>query len=236
MSLVRRATEGEVTTLTINRPEAAGAITLATMQELIAGLRAAADSLLLVIRSEGADFTVGRDQTERPAGITRRESLGLILTANDLLRSFPGVSVCVVQGRALGFGSGLAGQSDVTIAADTAVLGFDEVRHGLAPLVVAEYLPAIVGPKAAAELILTGRTIDALEAQRLGLVNRVVPQARLASEADDLIQGLRELEPGALRLIKRYAQQLAQGKLPDPRTQAIEWLDDWLTAGRPTHP
>jgi methylglutaconyl-CoA hydratase len=236
VSLVRRETVGAVTTLTINRPEAAGAITLATMQQLIAGLREASDSLVLVIRSEGADFTVGRDQIERPAGITRRESLGLILTANELLKSFPGVSVCVVQGRALGFGSGLAGQSDVTIAADTAVFGFDEVRHGLAPLVVAEYLPAIVGPKAAAELILTGRTIDAVEAQRLGLVNRVVPEAQLASAADGVIQGLKELEPGALRLMKRYAQQLGQGKLADPRTQAIEWLDDWLTAGRPDQP
>jgi enoyl-CoA hydratase/carnithine racemase len=236
--LVRAEKDGTATTITLADPDHANAITVAAMQQLIDGLTLARDeqSLLVVIRADGNDFTVGRDQSEKPAGITRAESLGMILTANDLLRNLPGVSLTLVRGRALGFGSGLAVQSDITIAASGATFGFDEVHHGLAPLVVAEYLPGFIGPKAAAELILTGRLLNAEEALRLGLVSRVVADDELEAAANDLLADLSAYEPGALRLMKRYLHDLREGALADPPRDAVAQLDTWLAAGKPAHP
>ncbi|PWD42094.1 hypothetical protein ACN93_15935 [Gordonia paraffinivorans] len=235
---VRVAHDGPVTTVTFAAPERANALTYAAMQQFIAGLRAAheQDSLLLVIRAEGDDFCVGRDQKEKPAGVTRAQSLGLILEANALLRGFPGISVSVIRGRALGFGSGIAVQSDLTLAADTATLGFDEIRHGLAPLVVAEYLPGLVGHRATADLIYTGRDVTADEALRIGLVSRIVPEPDLEDEARQLCAGLVASEHGALRLMKSYSTRLRAGAVADPQVSAIAELDAWLTAGRPGHP
>jgi methylglutaconyl-CoA hydratase len=227
-----------VTTITLDAAHRANAITVAAMQALLAGLEQAHEraALLLVIQATGADFTTGRDQSEQNTGLTRLESLGLILRANELLTSFGGVSISLIQGRAFGFGSGLAVQSDITVATDDAVFGFNEVRHGLAPLVVAEYLPRYVGPKVAGELIFTGRTLPASEALALRLINRVVPKDGLVGAGQELVAQLAGLEPGALRLMKRYNLAMQTGTLTDPQQQAIEWLDDWLSAGRPNQP
>lgn len=237
-ALVRAEHDGPVTTITLDNPATANALTYNAMRQFIAALGAAhaEGSLLLVLRAEGDDFCVGRDQKEKLTGVTKAESLGLILEANALLRDFPGISVCVIRGRALGFGSGLAVQADLTIAADTAILGFDEVRHGLAPLIVAEYLPDLVGPRAAADLVYTGRDVPAAEALAIGLVSRVVPENDLDDAAQQMCDGLAATEPGALRLLKSYSTRLSAGTLPDPHTAAVAELDAWLSAGRPAYP
>jgi enoyl-CoA hydratase/carnithine racemase len=236
--LVRADHDGPVTTITFDNPERANALTYGAMRQFIAALHAAhaQGSLLLVLRAEGDDFCVGRDQKEKIPGITKAESLGLILEANALLREFAGISVCVIRGRALGFGSGLAVQADLTVAADTAILGFDEVRHGLAPLIVAEYLPDLVGARAAADLVYTGRDVPAAEALTIGLVTRVVPEIELDDAAQQLCDGLADTEPGALRLLKSYSTRLRAGVLADPHTAAVAELDAWLSAGRPAYP
>ncbi|MGC4934101.1 enoyl-CoA hydratase/isomerase family protein [Gordonia sp. DT30] len=235
---VRIDHDDAVSTITLANPARGNMLTYAAMNQLIDALRAVHERrpVLLVIRADGDDFCLGRDQGEKPEGITKAQSLQLILVANDLLRTFEGVSVCVVQGRALGFGSGLAVQSDITVAAESAVLGFDEVAHGLAPLVVAEYLPGLVGPRATADLVFTGRLVSAAEALRIGLVSRVVPDAALADEAAALSEGLLATEPGALRLLKSYSTRLRRGELDDPPAQAVAELDSWLSAGRPAFP
>lgn len=236
--LVRAEHDGPVTTITLDNPKRANALTYGAMRQLIGALGSAHahGSLLLVLRAAGDDFCVGRDQKEKVPGVTRAESLGLILEANALLRDFAGISVCVIRGRALGFGSGLAVQSDLTIAADTATFGFDEVRHGLAPLIVAEYLPELVGPRAAADLIYTGREVPATEALTLGLVSRVVVENELDDVAEQTLDGLAATEPGALRLLKSYSTRLRAGTLTDARTAAVAELDAWLSAGRPAYP
>jgi enoyl-CoA hydratase/carnithine racemase len=201
---------------------------IAALQEAHAG-----GAAVLVLRATGSDFTLGRDQTERPAGVSRAESLGRILRVNELLTTFPGASVALVQGRALGFGSGLAVGCDITIAADDATFGFDEVLHGLAPLVVVDYLPDVVGRKVAAELVMTGRDVPAAEALELRMVNRLVAPSELGTAGRELVDHLTTLSAGALRLMKRYALDDAAGRLADPPQEAVERLSAWLEAGRP---
>jgi len=224
-----------VCTITIDDPERGNRFGWAAMQAFIAALQEAHErgSVVLVLRAEGPDFTLGRDGTDLPEGVTPRESLELILRANELLTSFPGASVALVQGRAMGFGSGLALGCDIALAATDATFGFNEVRHGLAPLVVVDYLPDHVGPKVAAELVMTGRDVPAEEALRLRMVNRLVPAGELAAEGEELVRHLRAQPAGALRLMKRFALDDAAGRLADPPSDAVARLAAWLEAGRP---
>ncbi|MBO0877734.1 MAG: enoyl-CoA hydratase/isomerase family protein, partial [Pseudonocardia sp.] len=133
---------GPVARIVLDRADHANALTYAAMRGLIDALETAHDSGadVLVLNGSGADLTIGRDKGERVPGVSRADNLRLILRANELLGGFPGASVAVVRGRALGFGTGLALHSDIALAADTAVLGFDELAAGLPPLVVLTYL------------------------------------------------------------------------------------------------
>lgn len=235
---VRGAVRDAAYVITLDAPMRGNRLTVRAMSEFIGELRAAhdADALLLVIRAEGQDFCLGRLQGESVEGVTRRDSLNLILEANALLVTFPGVSVALVQGRANGFGAGLAVQCDLTVAEKDARFAFDEVEHGLAPLVVAEYLPRYIGGKRAQHLLLTGRELDARTAQDWGIVTDLVPTQTLSEAGQRLFERLIGFEPGALRLMKRYVRALAEGALEDPQRKAVGWLDDWLTAGRPPIP
>lgn len=234
---IRLERDGPAMTIVLAAPERDNRITQAAMLTLIAALeRATAEALVLVVRAEGDDFCRGRDQSRPPEGMTRAESLRLILRANELLGGFPGPSVALVQGHALGFGSGLALHCDITLAADDATFGFDEIHYGLAPLVVLEYLGRHVGAKLATELVLTGRPVSASEALALRMVNRLVPADRLVAEGTAVVDGLLSAPAGALRLMKAYAGDLAAGRMSDPREQAVDRLDAWLGAGRPEHP
>ena len=205
------------------------------MLDFVDALTAAADSgaAVLGLRATGKDFSLGRDHREKLQNVIRRDNLKLILRANSLLRQFPGVSVALVQGRCMAFGSGLALQADISIGADDAVFGFNEIRHGLAPLVVLTYLSDYVGPKVAKELIYTGRDVAADEAVRLGLLNRIVPGANLAAEGERLIAELTTFPAGALRLIHTFSEELPDITNEDPGIVGFERLVQWIEAGKP---
>lgn len=235
---VRLRVDGGVATITLCAPERGNRFTVGAMLALIEGLERAGEdeAAVLILRTSGPDFTFGRDQSERIPGFPRIDALRLILRANALLREFPGVSVALLRGHALGFGSGLALHCDITLAAADAVLGFDEVLHGLAPLVVVEYLSGYVGAKVAAELLTTGREVGAAEARELRMVNQVVDDDALDAEGEALVRRLSGQAPGALRLMKTFTLDAAAGRLRDPGEEAIARLDEWLAAGRPDMP
>jgi enoyl-CoA hydratase/carnithine racemase len=228
-------TDGTVARITFNRPDQGNTITYATMLAFIDALQAAHDSgaVVLVIGGAGEHFTPGRDKKERVAGVSRAENLSLILRANELLTSFPGISVTAVRGLALGFGTGLAVQSDLALVADTAVLGFDELAAGLPPLVVLTYLFKYVHPKTADDLVLTGRRLGAAEALTLGLVSRVVAEDDLDAVVERTVGQLAGREPSALRLLKEFGRQ-AKGLADRPASDeefgqsAVARLVAWI--------
>lgn len=230
--------DGAVAHIRLDTPETGNRFTYRLMLDFIAALeRAATDGAhVLLIDAAGDDFTFGRDQQEKLEHVSRRESLGLILKANAALQRFPGVSVSLINGHALGFGSGIALHSTISIAAHDAVLGFDEIAHHLAPLVVVAYLPYFIAPRVAEELTLTGRRVPSDEAQRIGLVSRVVPAGQLRQAGEDTVATLTAHAPGALRQIRRFtlAGQDRSGYPSAERLQqGVEQLVQWLEAGRP---
>jgi enoyl-CoA hydratase len=117
--------------------------------------------------------------------------------------------VAAVNGAVLGGGMGLLAACDLAIAADDARFGTPEVDVGLFPYMALAPLARCIGRRAALELALTARRIDAGEARAIGLINRAVPRAELAQRAQELLELLAEKSPSALRLGRRafYATQ-----------------------------
>ena len=221
--------------ITFAAPSTANAITVAMMQDYIQALEAAQTSgaRFLVIDSKGDDFTVGRDQKEKGHGLTRLQSLNLILRANAALRAFEGVSIALIRGRALGFGSGISLHSTISIAADNATFGFDEIAHELAPLVIVAYAPYFIAPRIAQELVITGRPVSAQEAREIGLTSRVVVADSLDEAAESLIESLRGRHQGAIRLLRKYHESQAAYPSDAVLQDAIAQLSDWIEAGKP---
>ncbi|MFC4943006.1 enoyl-CoA hydratase/isomerase family protein [Pseudonocardia sp. GCM10023141] len=201
---------GRVSRIRLERPAAANRIHSTMMGQLIDALDAAtaAGSDIVVISGAGPDFSVGRDQHEvLPAGMSKLDNTALIVAANRSLAAFPGITLAVVQGRALGFGCGLALQCDLSIAADTAELGFDEIHHGTAPAFVMSYLEDYVGPRRALDLIVTGRALPAAEAERYGMVSRVVAADGLAAAAAEMVADLLRSPGELLARCKAYLRE-----------------------------
>lgn len=113
------------------------------------------------------------------------------------------ISVAAVHGICLGGGCELATICDFVIADENATFGQPEIKLGCFPPVAAVTFPALIGPRAALDLILTGRTISAQEARELGLVTRVVAAGEAQKEAANLVNELRGLSASALRVARR---------------------------------
>jgi len=145
---------------------------------------------------------VGEFEAQRgPAG---RERQALDERIASRLAGLPMPTIAAIEGDALGGGLELALCCDVRIASARARLGLPEVRLAVTPgSGGTQRLPRLVGPARAKELILTGRLIDAEEAARIGLVNRVVPAGEARRAADELAAGIAARGPLAVREAKR---------------------------------
>ncbi len=113
------------------------------------------------------------------------------------------VSMATVHGHCLGGGAELAIVCDIVIASESSTWGFPEISLGCFPPVAATALAALAGQKHAAELILTGRKFDGLEARFLGLANWAVPDHQVKEKADEAIARLSKLSPAALGMAKK---------------------------------
>jgi enoyl-CoA hydratase/carnithine racemase len=162
---------------------------------------------VVVLRGAGERaFCAGADLEELLHHATLDESrahfdgVARVITAMHRLRV---PVIARVSGFALAGGMGLAVAADFTIAAESAVFGLPEIGLGLLPLVVsAPILRAVGSRKVLLDLVLTGRRVDAREARQLGLVSRVVPDAKLDDEVAELARTLAGFSPVALRLGK----------------------------------
>jgi enoyl-CoA hydratase/carnithine racemase len=199
-----------VTIVTINRPDARNALTTPTIDELRAAFaELSRDSRVRVVVLRGAGdvaFCAGADLKEVatlsdiPA---RRRYFGGVADVLETIHRMPQPVIARVAGFALAGGLGLAAGCDFVLAADNAEFGLPEITLGLFPMVVMAPILRLAGPRAAVELALGGERIDALRAERLGLVTRVVPLSQLDSEVRRLARRLKSFSPLVLGLGKQ---------------------------------
>ena len=162
----------------------------------------ASEIRVIVIAGAGRSFCAGYDLSE-PAG-PESPSESLRHSLDRLLEIFdhPHPVIAQVHGHCLAGGCDLMMMCDLAVASDDAVFGQPEIRFG--STVVAQVMPWLIGARRAKELILTGDDrLDAVEAERIGLVNRVVPRDRLEDETMQLAQEMAVVDPAAMTLTKR---------------------------------
>lgn len=172
--------------VTIDRPHARNAIDPHTMGELEKALDAAEGAAALVVTGSGEKaFVSGGDLKELARLRTEGEAADMALRMRalcDRIAGFPGPVVAALNGHALGGGAEVAVAADIRIAADDVRIGFTQTKLSIVPAWGgAERLARLVGPGQALLLSGTGRVLEAAEAERLGLVDLVLPRARFAA-------------------------------------------------------
>lgn len=220
-STLRVEAEGGVVSITLNRPDKRNALNAAMIRELLHALRAAEEDAgcgVVLLTGAGGAFCAGMDleHLEALEGKTPDEHRADTEQISGLLRAlydFSKPTIAAVNGAAVAGGMGLATVCDFTLAVPEAKFGYTEVRIGFIPAIVSAFLREQVGDKRARDLLLTGRLIGAEEAERMGLVTRVVPAVELMQEARGLAAKLLENSPEAMRATKRLLSEHAQVRL-----------------------
>ena len=201
---------GEIAMITLNRPEKRNAITAEMIAELFSAFDEvqASSARVLLMTGAGKAFCSGMDLDALKA-LAEQSSAEQREDADRLARfclriwSFPKPTIAAVNGHAIAGGCGIATLCDFTIAVPEAQFGYPEVRIGFLPAVVSVFLVRQIGDKQARDLLLTGRTIDAAEAHRLGLVSQIVPANELMIAAQILAASLLACSPGSLHMTKK---------------------------------
>ncbi len=210
MTAIRTETSDAILTITLDRPDALNAFDRAMKEELLAALKAAERARavrVLIITGAGRAFNAGQDLKERQEPGAADLIAELRTRYNPLIlamRRLEKPVIAAVNGVAAGAGCSLALACDLVIASEEARFIQAFSRVGLIPDTGSTwFLPRLMGYAKAAEMAFLAEPIDAATAERLGLVNRVVPADRLMDEARDLAERLAKSAPLALALTKR---------------------------------
>src|SRR5580700_1165731 len=235
--LVALKREGAISTVTLDRAERRNAVTADMMRQLIrvSGEFAADEQTrVVIVRAEGDDFSVGADLKQSPSAIgpasmvMRRRATELGAELMRAIQEIHQPTICAVKGVATGAGACIASACDFRIGADTARLGYGEVKLGInlmwnaAPICV-----HLVGPARAKQMIMTGRLFDAATLERWGFLDEVATSADLDARARAWAAEYAALPPMAVQMIKRSINQVV-GALD----RAVMHMDgdQWLLA------
>jgi len=200
----------QITVVTLNRPERRNALTIELLTELVAAIKVASDmphERIIILRGAGAAFCTGMDlkaATPQNAHATAELVAETLLTLSQTRL----ITIAAVHGAAVGGGAGIMSACDFVVAAERTKIGYPEVRRGLVAGLVMTFLRRQVGERNMRELLLASELIDAERAKEIGLVNRVVAQEDLMSEAQKFAHSVLQGAPGALAETKRLIEEL----------------------------
>ena len=200
MNLVLYRVEAGIARITLNRPEKRNALNADVIAALRDSLgRAASDPSVnvVVITGAGKDFCAGMDLVafDKANPEDAVDHLNTARSVAELLlaiRKHPHPVVAAVDGRALAGGAGIASACDLILAAESAWFGYPEVKVGFVPAMVAALARRSVTEKRVFELLATGDSISAREAQAIGLINRVFPDPDFEASVEAYVRNLAE--------------------------------------------
>jgi methylglutaconyl-CoA hydratase len=216
MSRVRVSRAEGIGRVTLARPDKKNALDRQMAEEIVQGLEALAadpETRVIVIDGEGEDFCAGADlealeallDAGREAQLEDARALGRVFTCIRTLRM---PVVAAVRGRALAGGAGLATACDIVLAHPNAAFAYPEVRIGFVPAMVMTVLRRIVSERQAFDLAITGRTLSAADAERLGLVSRVLSADGFDLAVDEVCQTIAKSPREAVRRTKALFYEL----------------------------
>lgn len=216
MTRVRVARSEGVGRITLARPEKRNALDRQMADEIAQALESLAsepETRVILIDAEGEDFCAGADLdalesllgADREAQLDDARALGRVFTS---IRQLPIPVVAAVRGRALAGGAGLATACDIVLAHPDATFAYPEVRIGFVPAMVMTILRRVIPERQAFDLAITGRSVTAGEAEKLGLVSRVLAGAQFGSRVDEICQTIAKSPPEAVRRTKKLFYEL----------------------------
>jgi enoyl-CoA hydratase/carnithine racemase len=198
--------KNQVGVLTLHRPEKLNTLSVKLFEEIVLGLEAfeCDDEVhVIVVRASGRAFCAGRDVSDPTESPLERHQHRRFARLAAAIAKMGKPVIAAVQGPATAGGFGLALACDLVIASEDARFGMTAINVGLFGFGPALVLSRSLGNKKALEILFTGDLINAVEAHRLGLVNRVVPRERLDETAMELAEKLAKKSPVALQMGKR---------------------------------
>ena len=250
LATVRYAVEGNVCTLTMDRPEAANAQNTQLIDDLDAAFDAAGaddEVRVVVLTGAGRHFSSGHDlkalvgdveadewrqMRDTPEGKFEHEKV-MYFDRCLRIRDFPKPTIAAVNGSCVAAGLMLACMCDLIVAADDAVFSNPVLRMtGAAVEILVE--PWEMPPRKAKEFLLAAEKFTADEAERLGMVNRVVPADRLLAEAHELAERVAKVPPATAQVVKRSINKtldlMGQRDAWDYHFMAHHWMHNTATA------
>jgi enoyl-CoA hydratase/carnithine racemase len=214
MDLVQREDADHVATLTLNHPEKRNALSRVMLSQLrsrLTALEGDRQVRVVILRAAGNVFSSGHDLREL-TGADRQATAALFALCTEVMLAIhhlPQPVIAQVQGLATAAGCQLVASCDLVMAAEEASFATPGVKIGLFCTTPGVALSRAVMPKKALEMLLTGTPISAREAERFGLVNRVVPRERLAEETLQLARQICQASASVVALGKRaFYEQL----------------------------
>ncbi len=215
---------GPAAVVTINRPDRRNALSRALIAALTAAFRKAADdpaARCVILTGTGPAFCAGMDLDELRGTVENAAEAELVwddaakLSAlYSLIYELPKPTIAAVNGAAVAGGAGLMTVCDLAVSVPAAKFGYPEVRRGLVAAMVMPHLLRHVGERAARWMLLAGELIDAGEAQRIGLINAIVPSEQLMSSAEGWAKLLAEGGPRALATTKELLRRCSMQAVP----------------------
>ncbi len=212
-----------IAVLTLNRPKSLNALdneTLAELSTLFLELQGRDDYRVLIVTGEGRAFSAGGDVKGQPTrfGWARDRHLDRMRAVNfgvvKALAVLEAPTMALINGVAAGGGLSLALACDVRLAADSARFGAGFRKVALTvDMGLSYFLPRVVGAAKAYEILYSGELLDSAEALRIGLVNRVVPDASLRDQGMSLARSIASGPPMALRCVKEAVARGAESSL-----------------------
>jgi enoyl-CoA hydratase len=201
-------TRGKVGVITLNRPKMLNALSFGVFHEIASAIDdlEANDGIgCIVLTGSEKAFAAGADIKEmQPKGFIDMFSSDFIAIRGDRVATCRKPTIAAVSGYALGGGCELAMMCDIIIASDTAKFGQPEITLGTIPGIGGtQRLTRAIGKSKAMDLCLTGRMMDAAEAERSGLVARIVPTDKLMSEVMVIAEKIAEMSHPAAEMAKR---------------------------------
>ena len=226
---LRVSIDGPVARITLEQPPL-NILTTALMRDLADALdTASASEGVRIVRldAKGKVFSAGVDVKEH-VGEALKPMMDSLAALFEALDRVPVPTVAVVHGAALGGGCELALGTDLCLASEAASFGLPEIRLAVFAPPASVLLPRIVGERRALGMLLSGETVSAAEAERIGLVNQVYPADRFHRQVDECLGRLLELSGAALRHAKRAVVLARSRSQADAHRELIRLYQDEL--------
>lgn len=213
--------EDGVTTITLNRPKIHNAFDdglIQTLTQELQRLEQDLDTRFVVLAANGDSFSAGADLNwmQRMAEYSEQENLEDARLLAELMRclhDFKKPTLAKVQGAAFGGGVGLVACCDIALASEKASFCLSEVKLGLIPAVVSPYVVKAIGERQARRYFITAERFDAREAQRIGLVHRVVSADSLDDWTKKMVKTLAANGPNAMSACKDLIRRVCRGPI-----------------------